>query len=549
VDAGDTFGPYRVLGVLGRGGMGEVVRALDAEHEREVALKVLHPQWADDESYRERFRREAVVVARLREPHVVPIHRYGEIDGRLFLDMRLVEGEDLAGLLRRTGPLDPARAVDVVGQVARALDAAHADGLVHRDVKPSNVLLVARADGGDLAGSQPGDDFVYLVDFGIARPVGEQTGPSLTGTGLTIGSTEYMAPERFHGRELSPATDVYSLACVLFEALTGRRPFPPGDAVSQMYSHVNATPPPPSQLRPGLPQVLDGVVLRGLAKDPAERWTSAGGMAAAARAALGVSGIEVPRPTDRPPGPHGTAPTVVGGGTDDGRPATALGPTPARTGMQPPAFPGPPPWAPQQAPAPPGAPRRRGLQVAVAALAVVAVGLGTWAAIATVRGGQARADLVDARQALLAVDLPGDVDVASCTRTDPGDGVLAALDCGVSPSAGGPSSQSFALYDSPDAAAAAFDALVAGDGLAQLAGDSSSDCSSSDGDQGWVRLADFDDQPLGRLSCSVDADGAPRLTWTWDDRSGYATVTGRGGQQGLSELLSWWRDEAERDDL
>ncbi len=157
--------------------MGEVVRALDDEHEREVALKVLHPQWADDESYRERFRREARVVARLREPHVVPIHRYGEIDGRLFLDMRLVEGEDLATLLRRTGPLHPARAVDVVGQVARALDAAHADGLVHRDVKPSNVLLVARADGADLAGSVAGDDFVYLVDFGIARPVGEQTGP------------------------------------------------------------------------------------------------------------------------------------------------------------------------------------------------------------------------------------------------------------------------------------------------------------------------------------------------------------------------------------
>ncbi|SDG70130.1 serine/threonine-protein kinase [Klenkia brasiliensis] len=547
MDAGDTFGPYRVLGVLGRGGMGEVVRALDAEHEREVALKVLHPQWAGDESYRERFRREARVVARLREPHVVPIHRYGEVDGRLFLDMRLVEGEDLAGLLRRTGPLDPARAVDVVGQVARALDAAHADGLVHRDVKPSNVLLVARADGGDLAGSVAGDDFAYLVDFGIARPVGEQTGPSLTGTGLTIGSTEYMAPERFQGRELSPATDVYSLACVLFEALTGRRPFPPGDAVAQMHAHLDATPPPPSALRPGLPQVLDGVVLRGLAKDPAQRWTSAGGMAAAARAALGVSGIEVPRPAERPPGPHGTAPTVVGGAPDAGRPVTALGP--ARTSAPPPAFPGPPPWAPSPAAPTGGGPRRRGLQVALAALAVLAVGLGTWAAIATVRGGQARADLADARQALLAVDLPRDVDPASCTRTDPGDGVLIGLDCGVSPSADGPSSQSYALSASPGAAAAAFDALVAQDGLTQLDGDSSSDCSGLDGDQGWVRLTDFDGQPRGRLSCSVDADGAPRLTWTWDDRSGYATVTGRGGQQGLSELLGWWRDEVDRDDL
>jgi serine/threonine protein kinase len=168
---GGRFGPYRVLGVLGRGGMGQVLRAHDDDHERDVALKVLHPQWAQDEGYRDRFRREARIAARLTEPHVVPIHRYGEIDGQLFLDMRLVEGEDLDSLLRRTGPVDPARAVDLVGQVARALDAAHAGGLVHRDVKPSNVLLVGRADGRDLATSAAGEDFAYLADFGVARGV------------------------------------------------------------------------------------------------------------------------------------------------------------------------------------------------------------------------------------------------------------------------------------------------------------------------------------------------------------------------------------------
>jgi serine/threonine-protein kinase len=583
---GDRFGPYEVRGLLGSGGMGEVVRALDAEHEREVALKVLHPQWAGDESYRERFRREARVVARLREPHVVPIHRYGEIDGRLFLDMRLVEGEDLAGLLRRTGALHPARAVDLVGQVARALDAAHADGLVHRDVKPSNVLLVARPDGGDLADSVAGDDFAYLVDFGIARPVGDETGPSLTGTGLAIGSTEYMAPERFHGRQLSPATDVYSLACVLYEALTGERPFPPGDPVSQMYAHVNSTPRPPSAVRPGGAggvdlAVLDGVVLRGLAKDPAQRWTSAGGMAAAARAALGVSGIEVPRPAERPPGPHGTAPTTVGlqeGPTGDaGRAGTSVHPRPVLTSVSaqpgvpgqqrgsvqqgpgqegfgvsspgPVPPPGPPPWAPQQ---PAGPTRRRGGRgwlVLAVVLALVAAGLGIWAAVATARAGDAEDAALDAQQALLAVGLPADVVPADCTRTDPGDGVLTGLDCGVSPSSDGPSGQTYQLYGSPDDAAAAFDAGVSAAGLAQLDGDDVFACSSSDGDQGWVRLADFDDQPVGRLSCAVDADGAPVLTWTWDDRSGYATVTGRGGQDGLTELLSWWRDSADRDDL
>jgi serine/threonine-protein kinase len=575
---GDRFGPYEVRGLLGSGGMGEVVRALDAEHEREVALKVLHPQWAGDESYRERFRREARVVARLREPHVVPIHRYGEIDGRLFLDMRLVEGEDLGSLLRRTGPLHPARAVDVVGQVARALDAAHADGLVHRDVKPSNVLLVGRADGGDLADSVVGDDFAYLVDFGIARPVGDETGPALTGTGLAIGSTEYMAPERFHGRALSAATDVYSLACVLFEALTGERPFPPGDAVSQMYAHVNSAPRPPSEVRPGGSggvdlAVLDGVVLRGLAKDPAQRWTSAGGMAAAARAALGVNGIEVPRPAERPPGAHGTAPTTVGVAGDPGRAGTAQQPLPAPTAVQQGPFqgqgpvggqgpaggaplggmpqpPGPPPWAPQQQgrrePARRGG---RGLLVLVVVLALVAAGLAVWAAVATARAGDAQDAAVDAQQALLAVGLPTDVVPADCTRTDPGDGVLTGLDCGVSPSPDGPSEQSYQLYGSPDDAAAAFDAAVATAGTPQLDGDDVFTCSSSDGEQGWVRLLDYDEQPVGRLSCTVDAGGSPVLAWTWDDRSGFATVTGRGGQDGLAELLSWWRDSAARDDL
>ena len=225
--AGGRFGPYRVLGVLGRGGMGQVLRAHDDEHERDVALKVLHPQWAQDEGYRDRFRREARIAARLTEPHVVPIHRYGEIDGQLFLDMRLVEGEDLDALLRRTGPVDPARAVDLVGQVARALDAAHAGGLVHRDVKPSNVLLVGRADGRDLATSAAGEDFAYLADFGVARGADDGHGPALTAVGTAVGSTEYMAPERFGPTPPDARADVYSLACLLFELLTGRRPFAP----------------------------------------------------------------------------------------------------------------------------------------------------------------------------------------------------------------------------------------------------------------------------------------------------------------------------------
>lgn len=580
MEDGAQFGPYRVLSTLGRGGMGEVLRAHDAEHERDVALKVLHPQWASDESYRERFRREARVAARLREPHVVPIHRYGEIDGRLFLDMRLVEGEDLAALLRRTGPLDPARAVDVVGQVARALDAAHADGLVHRDVKPSNVLLVGRPDGRDLADSAPGDDFVYLVDFGIARTVDSSTGPSLTATGLTVGSTEYMAPERFLGSELGAAADVYSLACVLYEALTGKRPFPAADAASQMYAHVNTAPPSVSSVRPGIPDLLDGVVARGLAKDPGERWTSAGGMAAAARAALSVSGVEVPRPAEVPPGGPvgGTAPTTIGlpAGPGD-RPETLSRPVPSPTSVQPPAFPGAPPWAggglqgPQGRQGPPGQQRQPGpgassarppapqsagrgalrAWIVVAVVAVLAVAaLAVLLVLTDRRADEAQSEADDAQEQLLAVGLPVDVQRPDCTSTTGTSGALLAIDCGTSPTEDGPTGQTYELLGSPADAVAAFEADVAARGLSQLDGTDDVACSSSEGDQGWVRLTDFSDAPIGRLSCSVQDDRDTVLTWTWDDRPGLSTVTLRGGgTDGVSTLLSWWRDAAARDEL
>ncbi|MCA1707742.1 MAG: serine/threonine protein kinase, partial [Actinobacteria bacterium] len=174
------FGPYRIEALLGRGGMGEVYRAYDESHKRMVALKVLSPHLAADENYRARFRRESELAARLREAHVIPIHRFGEIEGRLFLDMRLVDGSDLATVLKTSGALSAERAIDIVSQIAQALDAAHDDGLIHRDVKPSNVLVTNRHNDGD-------DVFVYLVDFGIARAA-EDDGPSLTMSGAAMGS-------------------------------------------------------------------------------------------------------------------------------------------------------------------------------------------------------------------------------------------------------------------------------------------------------------------------------------------------------------------------
>jgi len=238
VKNGYLFGAYRIEGLLGRGGMGEVYRAYDETHKRVVALKVLPLQLATDETYRARFRRESELAARLREAHVIPIHQYGEIDGQLFLDMRLVDGSDLGTVLAQGGALGPKRAVNIVSQVAQALDAAHADGLIHRDVKPSNVLI----SGGDDPDS---DDFVYLVDFGIAR-ASEDDGQRLTMTGGAMGSFDYMAPERFLQGTVDRRADVYSLACTLFECLTGRRPFPV-EGPALMYQHLNT--PPTTSLR------------------------------------------------------------------------------------------------------------------------------------------------------------------------------------------------------------------------------------------------------------------------------------------------------------
>ncbi|MBW0118844.1 serine/threonine-protein kinase, partial [Pseudonocardia abyssalis] len=267
------FGQYVVQDLLGSGGMGEVYRAHDTRRDREVALKLLPELFSGDEEYTRRFRRESHVAARLREPHVIPIHDFGEIDGRLFIDMRLVDGRDIGQILTEDGALPPTRAVHIISQIAEALDAAHADGLVHRDVKPSNVLVTA-------------NDFVYVVDFGIARSIGTAR-TSLTMTGATIGTLDYMAPERFSNQPVDCRADVYSLACLLYECLTATRPFAGEDLPALMYAHLFTDPPTPSTLSRTVLPALDVVVARGMAKRPDDRFESAGAFAAAARAAVG----------------------------------------------------------------------------------------------------------------------------------------------------------------------------------------------------------------------------------------------------------------------
>jgi len=273
---GSLFGPYELQALLGVGGMGEVYRAYDTSKDRTVAIKLLRAEMSADTSFQERFRRESRIAARLQEPHVIPVHDFGEINGVLFIDMRLVEGDNVHNVLARTGPMDPARAVAIVGQVAAALDAAHASGLVHRDVKPENVLLTS-------------NDFAYLVDFGIAH-VGGDSG--LTSAGAAIGSCAYMAPERFTGGQVGPAADIYSLACLLYECLTGSTPFPTRELSQLMGAHIMSPPPRPSVTRPILGPGFDAVVTRGMAKPPSERFASAGDLARAAGAA--ASAVQVP---------------------------------------------------------------------------------------------------------------------------------------------------------------------------------------------------------------------------------------------------------------
>jgi YVTN family beta-propeller protein len=274
------FGPYELLEIIGVGGMGEVWRARDHRRERLVALKLLPESLSRDEDFLNRFRRESHVAARLREPHVVPIHDYGEIDGRLYIDMRLVDGLDLGHLLREGGPLPADRAVALLSQVAEALEAAHGDGLVHRDVKPSNILVTP-------------NDFVYVVDFGIARSIGS-TRSSLTLTGATVGTLDYMAPERFANAPLDGRVDVYSLACVLSECLTAKPPFSGDSLATLLYAHLYAEPPRPSELAAGVPRELDAVVAKGMAKMPDERYATPVDLIRGAKDAVRAAGLPTP---------------------------------------------------------------------------------------------------------------------------------------------------------------------------------------------------------------------------------------------------------------
>ena len=272
---GSVFAGHRIEGLAGRGGMGVVYKATHIALDHVVALKVISPALAEDERFRRRFGEESRIAVSIRHPNVVAIHHAGEEDGLLFVTMDLIDGTDLRGLLHVQGRMDPDHAAALVTEVASALDAAHAKGLVHRDIKPGNILVEGEG----------ADQRVFLTDFGLARLVEASTG--VTATGAFVGTLDYVAPEQIRGERVDARADVYALGCVLFELLTGNPPFAArDDKVAKMFAHLQEDPPRVRLTRPELPGELDVVVGRALAKDPAERYPSAGDFARAVTGAV-----------------------------------------------------------------------------------------------------------------------------------------------------------------------------------------------------------------------------------------------------------------------
>ena len=328
---GTIVSGYRVDGVLGEGGMGVVYRATQMSLNRTVALKILATELSEDAAFRERFRREGLLQAAIDHEHIVTVYEAGDTEHGLFLAMRLIRGPTLKDMIL-SGELDPERTLRILGQVAGALDTAHDVGLTHRDIKPQNILI-------------GGNDHAYLADFGLTQASDEV---SLTETGQFIGTIDYVAPEQIQGQGATARSDVYSLAAVLYEALTGVVPYARQNEAAVLYAHISDTPPRVTERRSEMPPEMDAVVARGMAKVPADRYHSAGALIADASAAFGSEPAAVT--TMRPQAPQAGAPaaaTTLRGGVARAA-AAATAPAAAVTA----------PAMPRPAAAPTAAPRR-----------------------------------------------------------------------------------------------------------------------------------------------------------------------------------------------
>jgi serine/threonine-protein kinase len=369
---GTEIAGYRIESMLGRGGMSVVYLAEDIRLKRKAALKLLASELADDESFRQRFISESELAASLDHPNVIPIFEAGEAQGVLFIAMRYVKTIDLKGLIKASGHLDLPRALSIVGQMASALDTAHAEGLVHRDVKPANILV---AEGQGTAGA----DHAYLSDFGLTKRQEAPTG--LTRTGQFVGTVDYVAPEQIEGRQIDGRTDQYALACVLFESLAGKPPFVKETETAALIAHLMEEPPSITAVRPELPAALDAVLAKGMARNMEDRYATCGDFARAAADAAREGPGSVSTAATRPAG------TFTAG---DPAPAPFTAPpmhAPAPGGFQPAPAPFEP--APGAAPpfAPPPAPRKRRTGILIAGLIAAAAVIGILVVVLSGGGG------------------------------------------------------------------------------------------------------------------------------------------------------------------
>ena len=590
---GTDFGPYHLKRLLGRGGMGEVYEAEDTRKDRTVALKVLSTTTLNDPVFRKRLQREAHSAGRLQEPHVVPIHDYGEIDGVMYVDMRYIEGTDLRKVLTRYGPMSPARAVAIIRQIASALDAAHETGLVHRDVKPENILITR-------------DDFAYLVDFGIANA---KTDERLTEFGTAVGTYAYMAPERFTNAEATSSVDVYALACVLHECLTGAQPYP-GDSVGTVISsHMLQPVPRPSAVRPGIPEAFDAVIARGMAKDPKDRYATAGDLAAAAHQALesrdkdkadtilarsesatvpgplaaaaplgfatappSPPSFSTPPPSSTPPGstpPPSTSPPFVAASSQPPYQPPGMGGTggwgpPGPTGPYGPGGPpsGGPPWQPPPSgPMPSAQPPKRNWGPIIAAiiafvvvviLAVLAIVLipkftksgddttttTTTSSATTTTSTKTRTSTTrttppttgqSGASARLMSILPKGFDSTNCKPIDPVTDALATVDCEKNTMPGGPDVARFSLFPDQATLDRHFDTAIKEDDQLQ-------NCPGSDtpSPTTW-HYTQTPDKVEGQVACGT-YKGGPDVLWTRNED--LMLADGQGPD--MAALHDWW---------
>lgn len=519
---GAQLGRYQLTRLLGRGQMGDVYEAQDTVNQRVVALKLVSSALSRDPAFRERLAWEARTAGRLHDPHVVPIQDYGEVDGQLFLDMRLIDGTDLSKALQQLGTLTPARAVVIVRQVALALDAAHAVGVIHRDVKPENILITR-------------DDFVYLVDFGIADAAAD----GVTQVGDAARTFKYSAPERFTDTPISHEVDVYSLACVLYECLTGAPPYHGDNAGALIAAHMMQPIPRPSEAHPGIPGGFDEVIARGMAKDPHLRYASAGELALAAHQALSWP---EPTPEDETVEHTQAAAALAHQSAGPSYPVGAW-----------PAVPSPPPagqaWPGDFGgfPLPSTAHTRRKSKLPLAVAAVVAVVVLAAAAIWLLRPSHSTSTASNptsvtsttaapsppdtAAQARLLSLLPAGYPPGRCKPTALPKDALAKVSCGLNTDPDGPSSATFTVF--PDTAGLhfAFNGTVHNTAVV--------DCPGRIQSPGpWHRNA-TPDTTSGMLLCGTQkAD--PIVGWTNDAECLLAVAHTEPQGPTLDRLYAWW---------